>query len=82
MTKEEFAREFDEAMLSPEALARDEAMVQRSALRMADLERLKHEFIKEMVWVEATEGEKSLVLGNLNGFVSFVTQAWGGDISR
>ncbi len=82
VNEEEFARDFDEAMQSPEAAVRDEAIAQRAALRLADLERLKQEFIREMVWVSATEDEKSLVLGNLNGFVSFVSRAWGGDLTR
>ncbi len=82
ITNEEFERDFDEVMQSPEAAARDEAIAQRAVLRLADLERLKQEFVKEMVWVSATEDEKSLVLGNLNGFVSFVSRAWGGDLTR
>lgn len=82
MSDEEFARDFDEAMQSPEAAAQDEELARRSFLRLADLERLKQEFIKEMIWVSATENEKSLVLGNLNGFVSFVNRAWGGDLTR
>ncbi len=82
ITNEEFERDFDEAMQSPEAVARDEAIARRTVLRLADLERLKQEFVEEMVWVSATEDEKSLVLGNLNGFVSFVRRAWGGDLTR
>lgn len=82
VTGDEFARDFDQAMQSSEAVARDEEIARRCALRLADLERLKAEFIKEMRWVYATEDEKALVLSNLNGFVSFVSRAWNGDLTR
>lgn len=54
-----------------------EAGWQRIAERLMPLEELKDRFVASMKWSEgATAHEKSLVLGNLNGFVGFVKAAW------
>lgn len=43
-----------------------------------NLEQLAEEFKKTMVWSpEATEYEKTLVLGNINGFTAFLKERLG-----